>query len=67
MQFYFLPFLKIFFRKKTLRLGGKPSFRFWFGRRGKEVPMRRTLRRLLEFVAIYALKRLIDWFFDKKD
>ena len=29
--------------------------------------MRRTLRRLLEFVAIYALKRLIDWFFDKKN
>ena len=29
--------------------------------------MRRNLWHLLEVVEIYALKRLIDWFFDKKD
>lgn len=29
--------------------------------------MRRYLWHLLEAVAIYALKRLIDWFFDKKN
>lgn len=29
--------------------------------------MRRKLWHLLEVVAIYALKRLIDWLFDKKN
>ncbi len=29
--------------------------------------MRRKLWHLLEVVAIYALKRLIDWFFDRKN
>jgi hypothetical protein len=44
---------------------GGPLFRFQ-GRRGKEVAMRR-LWRLLAVVAVYAAKRLIDWFFDKKN
>ena len=46
---------------------GQPSFRLSSGRPGKGGVLMRRLWHVLEVVAIYALKRLIDWFFTTKN
>ena len=60
-----MPFLKFLYKDRSAPPVGRPSFRWFYGRRGKEVAMRRKLWHLLEVVVLYVVKRICDWLFDK--
>ncbi|MDE7064115.1 MAG: hypothetical protein K2O70_01415, partial [Desulfovibrionaceae bacterium] len=63
-----LPRRATFFRKRNVPFAGRAFFPALVNGRLREGGgVMRRLWHLLEVILLYAAKRLIDWFFDKKE